>query len=181
MSKRTISTLIISVTLATISIAGYFYTVTYVGGMGSSLSDMYAKSVELKKEEESLSSIQRVAQNADQRNAELSKYIVPSGNEGSIQFVQTIENLAESFGLTYNTNSIEIVSDEKLAKLDKEYLSIKETLNGSSKSIAGFVEKIETLPLNTKIRSYSVTKTAGSKGTSTVEQLDIEILVIKEK
>ena len=192
MLKRTFYTLIIAVLLALISIGGYFYAVIYVGGMGSDLSLMYKKSNDLNKEEESLNSIKRVAQNADQKNAELTKYMVPVEDEGSINFVKTIEDVADSFGLKSNTTAIQIIPDEGLSKVNKEYLSVKETVVGSENMISNFVKKIELLPFNTKIKSYSLFKVGGvqnipNKGsvatssTSGLRQLDLEILVIKEK
>lgn len=189
MLKNTIYTLIISILLATISIAGYFYSVVYVGGMGSDLGNMYKKSNSLSKEEESLNSIKRVAQNADQKYSELSQFIVPVQNEGSIKFVKTLEDTADSYGLKSNTNSIEIISDANLSKINKEYLSVKMTLTGSELAISSFVKKIESLPFNTKITSYSLINTNGavndplekSKITINNQQLDCGILVVKEK
>ena len=178
MLKNTIYTLIISILLATTSLVGYFYSVVYVGGMGSDLGDMYKKSNELNREEEALNSIKRVAQNADQRNAEISQFIIPVENEGSIKFVKTLEDTAERYGLKPNTNSIEIVSDDNLSKINKEYLSIKMTLTGPELSVSNFVKKIESLPFNTKITSYSLTNI---KGLTSGQQLDCTILVIKEK
>jgi hypothetical protein len=182
MLKKTIYILISSITLAVVSIVSYLYLVMYVGGMGSDLNDMYVKSEELTKEENSLNSIRRVAQNADQRNEELSKYIVPADNEGAISFVQTIEEAAESYGLTANTNSIEITTDDKMTKINKEYLVVKETIIGMEPSILAFVQKIENIPFNIKIRSYSMSKVGVSQNASSSQyQLDLEILVIKEK
>ena len=189
MLKSTIYILIIAILLATISVAGYFYAVVYVGSMGSDLGNMYRKSDELSKEEDGLNSIKRVAQNADQRNAEISKYIVPIENEGSIGFVKTMEATADKYGLTSNTNSIEIVSDDSLSKINKEYLDVKMTITGSDVSIADFVKKIGSLPFNTKITNYSLINVGGGsinpleKNKSLVnnQQLDFGIMVIKEK
>ena len=190
MLKKTIYTLIISICLAIVSIAGYFYGVVYVGGMGGDLGDMYKKSNELSKEEDTLNSIKRVAQNAEQRNTELSQFIIPIENEGSIKFVKTLEDTAERYGLKSNTNSIEIVSDDNLSKINKEYLSVKMTLIGSDSAVSGFVKKIESLPFNTKITSYSLTNSisaslnslsTSSRATISNQQLDFTILVIKEK
>jgi hypothetical protein len=188
MLKSTIYTLIISILLATAAIFGYLYFVVYVGGMGGDLFSMYKKSAELTKEEDSLNSIKRVAQNADQRNIEISKYIVPVENEGSIKFVKTVEETADSFGLKYSTNAIEIVSDDNLSKINKEYLSVKISISGSESSVSGFVKKLESLPFNVKIRSYSlsnigkiVSASSTSGGMDNSQQLDYEILVVKEK
>jgi len=189
MLKSTIYTLIIAILLATTSIVGYCYAVVYVGNMGSDLGDMYRKSNDLSKEEDGLNSIKRVAQNADQRNAELSKYIVPIENEGSIEFVKTIEATADKYGLNSNTNSIEIVSDDNLSTINKEYLNVKMTLIGSDVSIANFVKKIESLPFNTKITNYSLTNIGGgstnplvnNKSLANNQQLDFGVMVIKEK
>ena len=189
MLKSTIYTLVIAILLAITSIAGYLYSVMYVGSMGSDLGDMYRKSNDLSKEEDRLNSIKRVAQNAGQRNAELSKYIVPIENEGSSEFVKTIENTADKYGLSSNTNSIEIVSDDNLSKINKEYLSVKMTISGSDISIANFVKKIESIPFNIKITSYSLTNLGGgsigslakNKNTFNNQQLDFGIMVIKEK
>lgn len=195
MLKSTIYTLIIAMLIAIVSIAGYFYSVVYVGGMGTDLGDMYNKSNDLSKQEESLNSIKRVAQNADQRNSEISKYIVPVENEGSIQFVKTIEDTADRYGLKYNTMDIGIVSDDSLTPLNKEYLSIKESVVGPDYSIAEFVKKLEVLPFNAKVKSYSLTRlgvtqmpvvvqngaSAKNNNSNSNQQLDLEILVIKEK
>jgi len=182
MLKKTIYILISSITLAVISIVGYLYLVMYVGDMGGDLNDMYVKSEELSKEENGLNSIKRVAQNADQRNGELSKYIVSADNEGSIGFVQIIEEVAESYGLTANTSSIEITTDDKVSKINKEYLVVKETLVGTESSLLGFVQKIENIPFNIKIKGFSLSKVGVSQNASSSQyQLDLEILVIKEK
>jgi hypothetical protein len=183
MLKNTIYTLIISIIIAIISIAGYVYGILYVGGMGGDLGDMYNKSNELSKEEEVLNSIKRVAQNAEERNIEISQFIIPVENEGSIKFVKTLENTADRYGLKSNTNSIEIVSDDNLSKINKEYLSVKMTLVGSEQNVSGFVKKIESMPFNTKITSYSLTNSSSASNKSTIndQQLDCTILVIKEK
>lgn len=188
MLKSTIYTLIISIFLAIASIVGYLYFVVYVGGMGGELFAVYKKAGELTKEGDSLNSIKRVAQNADQRNIEISKYIVPVENEGSIKFIKTIEETADSFGLKYNTNAVEIVSDDNLSKINKEYLSVKISAAGSESSISSFVKKLEAIPFNVKIRSYSLSNigkivlTPSTRGgTDNNQQLDYEILVVKEK
>ena len=189
MLKKPIYTLILSVVIAVISVAGYLYSVVYVGGLVADLRDMYRKAGDLNKEEESLKSIKKVAENANQRNAELSKYIVPVKNEGSINFVKTLEETADKYGLKSNTNAIEIVSDDALSKLNKEYLSIKITTIGSEASVTSFVKKLELLPFNVKIKNYSLTRVLGgqgvvvSKNSNSIinQQLDMEILVIKEK
>ena len=183
MLKSTVYTLIVSTLIAILSIAGYLYSVVYVGGMGSDLNDLYKKSEDLKKEEESLNSIKRVAQNAGQKSAELSRYIVGVENEGSINFVRTIEDTADKYGLQYNTNSIEIVPDDNLSKINKEYLSVKETVSGPASSVSEYVKKIDTLPFNTKIKNYSITNITGlsGKGVGPTQQLNLEILVVKEK
>lgn len=167
-------------------IVGYGYSVMYVGGMGSSLSDMYKESEELRIQEEGLNSIKRVAENADQRNGEISKYIIPVENEGSIRFMKLIEDTAERSGVKYNTNSIEIVPDGALSKINKEYLSINMSLSGSEMSVTNFIKSIESLPFNAKIKSFSLTKIGGLQTSSTKsviinEQLDCVILIIKEK
>ena len=179
MLKSTFYTLIVAVLLAIISIAGYLYAVVYVGGMGSDLSLMYQKSNDLTKEEDDLNSIKRVAQNADKKNDELEKYIISVPNEGSISFIKTLEDTAGGFGLKSDTTSIQIISDDNLSKINKEYLSVKQTITGPENLILSFVKKIELLPYNTKIKSYSTTKQ--TTGSSSSQQLDLEILVVKEK
>ena len=183
MLKTTFYTLTIAVLIAGASMFGYFYSVIYVGGMGSDLSDLYQKSDELSIKEQNLNSIKRVAQSANQNNSEISKYIVSVENEGSIQFVKKIEDLADRYNLKYNTNSIQIVPDDELSKINKEYLSIKETVIGSDSGIAEFVKKIDSAPYNLRIRNYSLTKIVGAnaKGGVDNKQLDVEILVVKEK
>lgn len=189
MLKSTIFKLIISILLAISSIAVYFYAIVYVGNMGSDLGAMYRKSGELNKEEESLNSIKRVAQNADQKNAEISQYVVPVQNEGSIKFVEMIEDTAGYYNLKLNTNSIEIVADGELEKINKEYLSVKISLSGPEYSIANFVKKIESLPYNTKIENYSLTNinsvvsnsTTTNRSLNNNQQLDCNIMVVKDK
>jgi hypothetical protein len=181
MTKKTFYTLIISIILALASISGYCFAVVYVGGMGGDLVSIYKKSNDLKKEEDSLNSIKRVAQNADARNADLMKYIVPVDNEGSIKFVQTIEDLATLNNLTFSTNAIEIVQDGNLSKFNKEYLSIKESISGTKLSVSNFVDKVESLPFNIKIKSYSTAKVGGLQTATSSQQLDLQILVVKEK
>ena len=180
MLKSTVYQLTIASILAIISIGGYIYASIYVGGMGSDLVSLNQKSNDLTIEMESLSSIKRVAQNIDQRNAEISKYIVPVENEGSINFVRSIEDTADKFGLKYNTNSIQIIQDDNLSRLNKEYLSIKETVTGNESAIYAFTQKMDTIPFNTKIKSFSLAKVGAVKGVDN-QQLDLEILVIKEK
>lgn len=180
MLKSTFYTLIISIIFATISIVGYFYAVVYVGGMGGDLIVMYKKSNDLSKEEEILNSIKRVAQHADQNNAELSKYIVSVRNEGSIVFIKILEDAAIDFNLKSETTSIQIISDDNLSKSNKEYLSVKQTVLGPDNLILSFIKKIEMLPFNTKIKSYSISDTLGG-GLVNNKQLDLEILVVKEK
>jgi len=189
MLKSTIYTLILVIILGLVSIAGYLYSVVYVGGMGSDLSVLYQKSDELKGEESSLNSIKRVAENADQRNTEISKYIVPVEDEGSISFVKTMESIADKYGLKYNTNTIEIVPDDSLSKINKEYLSIGMSLSGSNDAISSFVKKLDSVPFNIKVKSFSLTRVSSTLGVPVVggpvlsngEQLDCKILVIKEK
>ena len=109
------------------------------------------------------------------------KYIVPVDNEGSIKFVQTIEDLATLNNLTFSTNAIEIVQDGNLSKFNKEYLSIKESISGTKLSVSNFVDKVESLPFNIKIKSYSTAKVGGLQTATSSQQLDLQILVVKEK
>lgn len=180
MFKKTIYKLIITAILAITSAGAYVYSVMYVGGMGSDLSSLYKESSDLSVQEESLNSVKRVAENADQRNAEISKYIVPVENEGAIKFLKLMENLAEQYKLKYITNSMEIVPDTSLSKINKEYLSINMSVSGPELVVFNFIKKMESIPFNTKVTSISLVRTSTGIMQNDV-QASFSILVIKDK
>ena len=186
MFKKTIYILIISLILSIISVVAYVYAIFYVGGMGSELKALHQESSDLDQESERLNSIKRVAENADQNQQDLYKFIIPVESEGAIGFVKLIEGLSDKYNLKYNTNSIEIVGDDNLSKINKEYLSVKFTASGSRTQLFNFMNKVETAPYNIRVKAFSLTKVSGNVSASSTSsmdlwQIDAEILVIKEK
>lgn len=184
MQKQTIYILIISIIIGALSICFYIWGIFYVGNMGGDLKQLHEESISLEQEFSRINSIKKVAENADDNNSKINKYIIPAGNEGSINFVKQIEDLADKYVSRYTTNSIEIISNEQLTAINKEYLSVKITAFGKKSQIFNFVNKINNAPYNLKIKTFSLIK-IGNQGvladSSDFWQIDLDVLIIKEK
>lgn len=184
MQKQTVYILIISVIIAVFAISFYVWSIFYVGGMGNNLEVLHEESAALEQDFNKMNSIKKVAEKSDENNSKIYKYIISSGNEGSIKFVKNIEDLADKYVQKYTTNSIEIVSSEELSKINKEYLSVKMTAFGSKKQVFDFLNKINNAPYNVQIKTFSLVG-VGSQGTpgsgSDFWQIDLDVLIIKEK
>ncbi len=73
------------------------------------------------------------------------------GEEGALGFVEYIEGLASSAGLSYRINLFDAEQNADLAKYDKEFLKMSLTTTGSIGSTRNFISLIESLPYNIKI------------------------------
>ena len=83
------------------------------------------------------------------KTAELDEYFVSAN--GALGFVEYIENLAVSSGLTYRINLFDSAQDPEASKNEKELLKTSLTTNGSVQNTRNFIALIQTLPYNVKI------------------------------
>lgn len=90
---------------------------------------------------------------------DLNEYFIDE--DGALGFVEYIEGLASSAGLTYRINLFDSEQNADLAKYDKEFLKMSLTTTGSIANTRNFVSLIESLPYNIKITRVDL------KGSST--------------
>ncbi len=111
---------------------------------------------------------------------DLSAYFVPA--DGALGFVEYIESVAASSGLSYRISLFEAEQDAELAKHGREFLRTSLATTGSLKDTRSFISLIETLPYNVRINRIDLKKTGeavASTGTKETWALIIDFSVVK--
>ncbi len=92
------------------------------------------------------------------KTVELDGYFISP--DGALGFVEYIENLAVSSGLTYRINLFDSAQDPEASKNEKELLKTSLTTTGSIQNTRNFISLIQTLPYNVKITKVDLKRTA---------------------
>ena len=75
----------------------------------------------------------------------------------SIRFLNEIETLAPTFGLTFKTDALEKNKDEKSKE---EYIKMAFSYSGAKEAVLKFTELIETIPYHSQVDALSLRETS---------------------
>lgn len=113
-------------------------------------------------------------QAGDAEAIDLSRYFIAP--DGALGFVEYIESVAVSSGLSYKINLFDAEQNADLAKQDRELLKTSLTTTGSLKNTRDFISLIETLPYNVRINKIDLKR--GGDGAGAANPKDVWTLVI---
>lgn len=156
MEKKQIIIFIVSSALLIVSIVGadifYYQSIK----MEKELSTLHQTVRDLEAQEKRLLEVRQTAAVSGIGFENLNKYFVDEN--GALDFVKYIENLAVSSGLTFKIDFFDSQQDSVLAENGKEYLKTAIRTTGSLNNIRIFLNLIESLPYNVKINRVDVRK-----------------------
>lgn len=164
--KRKTNTYLIILTILGVAItAGYVYLSFYIAG----LTD---KTAEIKTEIETmrikLAHARKLnvsaEKTADERKKVMSYFLE---QRQVIDYVTSLESVADSFGLMYTTNSIENTDSDTLSPNNKELLKVSMSLTGKWSSLIRYLSYIESLPYAVHIDKLDIS-TGGTNSTTVI-------------
>lgn len=152
--KNTKATFLIITLLMILSVAGYFYGLSYV----SSLAD---KTV-LKKQDieiaqikfKHLSNLDKTSKENADKKSKLKDVVLGAGK--TIEFVSSLEKIADDMDLSYKTNLIDLKQSDQLSQQNKELLQVVFSVNGTWRNVVNFIKYIETMPRIIKFESVKL-------------------------
>jgi Tfp pilus assembly protein PilO len=167
MKTKTTQYLIATIVIALALVGVYMYAVEQINGMTvqtKALKNEIAVKEVVSKDVEKL---QRAVQVATEQKSKITSYIVAA--DGAVNFVGSIEKIADNFGLSYDTQNITEEKSGDLEPIKKELLRIDFSAEGSWDKVMRFVKAIETLPYGMQIDKIDLDSRVNSSadGTST--------------
>ncbi len=164
--KNTKVTFLIVTILMILSVAGYFYGLSYVSSLADKTilkkQDIEVAQVKLKH----LSNLDKTSKENADKKSKLKDVVL--GADKTIEFVSSIEKVAEDMNLDYKTNSIDLKQSDQLSQQNKELLQVVFSVNGTWRNVVNFIKYIETMP---RIIKFEGVKLVASD--RTVNDLDI--------
>ncbi len=164
--KNTKVTFLIVTILMILSVAGYFYGLSYVSSLADKTilkkQDIEVAQVKLKH----LSNLDKTSKENADKKSKLKDVVL--GADKTIEFVSSIEKVAEDMNLDYRTNSIDLKQSDQLSQQNKELLQVVFSVNGTWRNVVNFIKYIETMP---RIIKFEGVKLVASD--RTVNDLDI--------
>ena len=112
----------------------------------------------------------------------ISNSIIANGED--VKFIESLESLASSEGLTMDIQSLSFESDPKLASTTVTIFKIKGKTEGSWAGNYTFLAQVESLPFKVKVNRFSLENTAEKASGPTASgpwQAEFEIRVLKYK
>jgi len=127
----------------------------------------------------------KIIENLSSDMDSVNNYII--SNSGDVEFIESLESMADSNGLTIKISTLGFEEDVKLKPSNITILKMKADIEGSWKGMYMFLEQLESLPFKTKISQFNFTNSSGSFGSdvnkSNIRQWrgSFEIRVLKYK
>jgi Tfp pilus assembly protein PilO len=180
MPKKETKNLITVLFLLNVSALAFWYAIfSFTQGQISDTIEKEGKvKMEIVKKETNFLMKNDIKYGKDYEN-NLYSYVVPA--DGSVEVIKTIEELASISKLTLDIKSIDYEQQEKMSKLNLEYLAVNLSVLGSLNNIENFVSLLEKYPLKIDIKDISLNKVSGegNKTAQWVGVIDLNIIKFK--
>ncbi len=153
MSQVTLRNLILS-SLILLLIVGIFGFVLYnIEAKRALLAEQVRTLAEQQGQENSFFRLQRIAEESAEDRAQLQSYFLLQEGD-SINFLNQVESLAPTIGVSLETNSLNQLPETKAGD---NWIEVGFTYNGSRESVNRFTNILEHLPYVSYVTQYSVT------------------------
>lgn len=159
MSKKTLSTFIVSTILFLIAVVGISVMIYQVNEQGKQLSIQVETLEKKNAQEDSYFKLQKLSDETEEDRLVLSSYFLAQ-ESNSIDFLNTVESLAPSAGVVLKTESLN-VEDSKTDGLN--WVEATFSFSGSRERVKNFIEVLETLPYVSRVTSVRMSAVSGSE------------------
>jgi len=157
MSRVTLRNLIVTLIIASLAIASLGYMIYKVASEGSRLEQQISDLEEQNTQEASLIQLQRVAYDTEEARNKLQDYFLLKESD-SIDFLNDIEELAPTVGLSLKTENLEQITGED----DSSWIQVNFFITGSRQDIQNFVQILEIIPYVSKLTNINLKSRSGS-------------------
>lgn len=179
MKTRTNYTLILFSILALIFVVGYFFSVSYIKGLGTKADKENGEVADLEVKHARATSLSAIARSGKGDIERLDDFIVQPG--GEIAVVKALEQLARNLSLISTTDSIDTQDIGTSTVKSKEFLHIVMSTNGRWENTRRFLSLLETLPYNVKENRIDLFSAGMSPSGSPSWQGHFDISIVKNK
>ena len=147
------------------ALGGYIFLINYVwekaGAISQYKSDIIHSDQKQQYAQVVLESFEGIQGDIDQ----LKKIFVQK--QGEVEFIESIEGLAEENKLSIDINNISIDSPKELSEQGLEYLVVRLSVKGSWDGVWRFSQMLEVLPYSINIQSIALLKEESDVETAT--------------
>ncbi len=149
MNRTTLRTLIISLTLLSISLGGFVFMLFEVAAKAATLTTQITALEAQNTQEASFLALERTAEESRTKREQLARYFLAKESD-SIDFLNQVEALAPTVGVSLQTDSLMEVGDK-----DKktEWIEVTFSVAGSRERVQQFIMMLEQLPYVSKVMS----------------------------
>jgi len=175
MSKSTLRNLIIAIVLAAISSGVFGLMVYYVFDKGGKLAGQIEVLEASNAQEASFIKSQRLAEDTQVERALLQSYFLARASD-SIDFLNKVEALAPTLGISLETKGLENIVDETN---NSEWIEAGFSFSGSRDNVQKFIKVLETLPYVARVNEVMLVSKTTTQWTAEVT-MQVKVLAYDE-
>lgn len=153
MSKTTLQHLIISTLALLAAVSVFGYAIFRINNEGALLRNQIDVLQKEQSHQNSYFKLEKTAEDSKASRDNLETYFLKQSSD-SIDFLNQIEALAPTMGVTLKTDSLEEVTDKKT---NEKSIDVKFSFSGSQNAVERFISVLEHVPYLSLLTAVSVT------------------------
>lgn len=152
MSSGTKRHIIIALILSLVAIGGFGYMFHEISVQGSTLGAQVSALKEEQAQEATFIRLQKIAEDSETDREELSSYFLTRESD-SIDFLNLVEGIAPTAGVTLKTSNLETIVDKSDSS---SWIEVSFSFTGSRIAVHNFIEILENVPYVSRLMSIDI-------------------------
>jgi len=159
-SLKTKSILKILVILTVLIVGTYVFLFYYINRTNDTITGVAGKLKEISISQAKLTAVERVLADTAAQSRQIDSFVISS--DGTVGFIEMVENLAGSAGLSVSIDSVDTKAAAGTMRNDWEYLNLTISVKGNWAGVFNYLSMLERLPYLAEINSVAIQQTTNS-------------------